>query len=428
MAGYYGPSFAGIESGWYRTTDDPNYALERARLDSLWSDRADATLKSYVLKYGTFFSAFAEHILRDIEQHLGRPVEDPRYYSYYLANRVLELPGLRAHWIADDARVAKDEYQCEACENTQPAPSVHPYAIALWGVYPPYCMHCLEIVGLFRPGANSRPRSLAFWSEDLQQRFTNTVRSSRDLRNCDLCARPYRLGPQLWEFGHPGGSGTFAVPFVYPNMFACVCFRCFRKATSDNKRGTRSTQSSRLYALYKFLGKVPTEDFTSLFYLSRDHEYVVGLTHALKGLRTPEGLKSEFGSFFGALVEAGVFPSGSRKMRIGTMTVAEDGHVCLSIPERDIDDYLHRRGIKHSKEVRYPDSLMRADWELHLGRGRVFVEYFGLMSRPDYAEKAADKRLIAQENHIELVELFPESDPIQVLGDWIDARLKKGLD
>jgi predicted nuclease of restriction endonuclease-like RecB superfamily len=97
-------------------------------------------------------------------------------------------------------------------------------------------------------------------------------------------------------------------------------------------------------------------------------------------------------------------------MVIGTMSEAIDGHLCFSIIEKDIDDFLYKNNIPHDKEVRYPNSLMRADWELLVGKEKVFVEYFGLMNNPDYAAKTRRKIEIAKQNNILLIQLFPNED------------------
>jgi len=53
---------------------------------------------------------------------------------------------------------------------------------------------------------------------------------------------------------------------------------------------------------------------------------------------------------------------------------------------------------------------MRTDWELLNTEKRTFVEYFGLMSNKDYAEKTAIKKKLAETNDIELIDIYPKSD------------------
>ena len=68
---YYGPNFAGIETGWYRKTSEENYATGRGIIDKHWNTICDEILIKYVGKYGTFFSAFEEDIIKEIDMALG---------------------------------------------------------------------------------------------------------------------------------------------------------------------------------------------------------------------------------------------------------------------------------------------------------------------------------------------------------------------
>ncbi len=52
---YYGVTFAGINSGWYRNTKENTYLIGREIIDKIWSQKCDEILKKYVFKYGTFF-------------------------------------------------------------------------------------------------------------------------------------------------------------------------------------------------------------------------------------------------------------------------------------------------------------------------------------------------------------------------------------
>lgn len=57
-----------------------------------------------------------------------------------------------------------------------------------------------------------------------------------------------------------------------------------------------------------------------------------------------------FGSWLQALVEARVLDEDARRTSRGIQCIAKDGHVCLSLGEKTIDDFLHARGIAHEKE------------------------------------------------------------------------------
>lgn len=61
-----------------------------------------------------------------------------------------------------------------------------------------------------------------------------------------------------------------------------------------------------------------------------------------------------FGSWFHALVKSGVLDEDAQKMARGIRCLAKDGHCCLSLGEKTIDDALFSLGISHEKEPKYP--------------------------------------------------------------------------
>lgn len=244
-------------------------------------------------------------------------------------------------------------------------------------------------------------------------------------RSCDICHSLFSFGKDVVNdtshlqvtFG--GDSYESWIDWVYPNLFANICPDCLVNAFEDYKEGSSETRLAYLYDLFLFLGKIPSQySFGSLFYLYKDRESIIKLFNLITKLRTSTGYESEYGSFFNALVRSGILPKGTRKVGFGTMVSAKDGHLCLSIEEKEIDDFLYTHNIRHEKEIYYPDSSMRADWEIFDYSKRVFIEYFGLMNNKDYAEKVKNKAFIAARWDIELIELYPSNE-------WRDVLLKR---
>lgn len=108
------------------------------------------------------------------------------------------------------------------------------------------------------------------------------------------------------------------------------------------------------------------------------------------------------------LAEANLLDTGLRTGR-GTVVRARDGHLCTSLGEKAVCDYLWRLGITHTKEPLYPfdeelnpRGRRRADWRLDDG---TFIELWGMPDQPDYAEKMREKRELARRHNIRLLEL-----------------------
>jgi len=126
---------------------------------------------------------------------------------------------------------------------------------------------------------------------------------------------------------------------------------------------------------------------------------------------TGKWYKATFGSWLKALIVSQVLSDGTRRTSYGTMTVANDGHDCRSLAEKTIDDWLFAHGIEHEIEPVYPNDpelnpsgQMRADWKIN----HVFVEYFGLMQKKEYLEKARKKEVLCARHNIHLIPLLPD--------------------
>jgi hypothetical protein len=87
----------------------------------------------------------------------------------------------------------------------------------------------------------------------------------------------------------------------------------------------------------------------------------------------------------------------------GYRSIATDGHICLSLGERAICEFLSRSKIEHSKEPMYPkhrtynpNGLLRADFEI----SGIFIEFAGMMENPDYAKRMKNKELLARSKKV----------------------------
>jgi hypothetical protein len=108
------------------------------------------------------------------------------------------------------------------------------------------------------------------------------------------------------------------------------------------------------------------------------------------------------------LAQAGLLGDGLRMAR-GTIMEAIDGHLCLSMQEKAVDDFFHQHHIAHDREPLYPydaelnpRTLRRADWMLADG---TLVEMWGLPDDPGYAAKMREKEALAARHGIKLVGL-----------------------
>ncbi len=115
-------------------------------------------------------------------------------------------------------------------------------------------------------------------------------------------------------------------------------------------------------------------------------------------------IKYFFGSWFKALIAAGILEDGTRKNSRGIQCLAKDGDVCYSLGEKTIDDLLYSLKIKHKKECYYPESNYRSDFLVN----DVHIEYFGLAGNKEYDKKTKEKIKLCKMHGLKLLAIYPK--------------------
>ncbi len=116
-----------------------------------------------------------------------------------------------------------------------------------------------------------------------------------------------------------------------------------------------------------------------------------------------------FGSWNKTIEASGYQPN---PVKFSQKHVAEDGHICDSLAEKIIDDWLSLKGITHQRSVRYPFSKQTVDFKI----GNFYVEFFGLEGKLKIYDKAKEKKLKLIKDHklqfiaIHPYDLFPRSN------------------
>ena len=110
-----------------------------------------------------------------------------------------------------------------------------------------------------------------------------------------------------------------------------------------------------------------------------------------------------FGSWNNAILAAGFKPN---PVLFANKWQAKDGHICNSLSEKIIDDFLSASNIEHQKDVYYPNQKkFSADF---LIRGKFWIEFLGLKNVSKRYDRLFErKKALAKKNGIRIVELFP---------------------
>lgn len=143
-----------------------------------------------------------------------------------------------------------------------------------------------------------------------------------------------------------------------------------------------------------------------------------------------ETAKEMFGSW-AHLLEAAELLEQRQRGRGGHQSIGSDGHLCLSMGERAICEYLTRKGISHSKEPMYPideilnpNGLLRGDFLV----GSVIIEFAGMMSNKEYAERMKQKSKLAKSKDIPWVKVEgSQLEDLDLMLEAIQAKEKDPL-
>jgi len=234
--------------------------------------------------------------------------------------------------------------------------------------------------------------------------LTRRIRNS-EWKECPLCGKPFREdslpAPLVKRLG-----GMQYLDFCSPCLKVCV----FPKYPAETgKRAKDKTTKTEIIdyinRLTVALERVPAQNVGEGIYdlIDLPFDKRVNLFRVLKDKPSLIRVKELFGSWLKTLIAAGVLIDGTRETSRGTHTIALDGHTCLSLGEKTIDDFLYARGIAHEKEPKYPEGNYRADFLV----GGVFIEYFGLIGNETYDVKAKEKMRLCQAHGIKLIALYP---------------------
>lgn len=184
---------------------------------------------------------------------------------------------------------------------------------------------------------------------------------------------------------------------------------CFRRIGTDLE--VKSSLKD-LRVLLDFLGFIPDKN-TSIYkiYRSMPREKFYEFINYAKKVYYPIRYASIYGEWLKAIIESGFLGQrGVLKGKFGYKVIAKDGHLCNSLAEKIIDDWLFENSIEHEKEPKYPKAVIdflgsniRADWKI----GEYYIEYFGLHLESNYAEKMNRKINACNIFKIKLISLFP---------------------
>lgn len=188
-----------------------------------------------------------------------------------------------------------------------------------------------------------------------------------------------------------------------------ICGPCLKPVAYGRPGDPRASKEqilSYVKALAEILQRVPHQGFGDAKgdILDLTTPERVRVIEILRVRPAPERVNRLYGSWLGALVAAGVLEDGARRTSRGIQSLARDGHICYSLGEKTIDDFLFHRGLAHEREPPYPEGSYRADFRIR----DTLVEYLGLIGDPTYDAKTTTKQDICRRHGLKLLLILPE--------------------
>jgi len=206
-----------------------------------------------------------------------------------------------------------------------------------------------------------------------------------------------------------------------PILKTCIVCRNLYKKSSGNKKycSMKCRNEAERYApeelldliknIFKKLGRVPAR------------------RELLKG--EDKACVRFFGSWNNAILAAGFTPNRSHDNRMYKRVNAKaiDGHLCDSISELLIDNWLYKNNIPHKRNADYPGTNYKVDWELSTKNQKIFVEYFGLANdSPRYDRTVKEKKKLCGKHKISLIPIYPKDlYPKIFLEDNLKEKFKR---
>ncbi|TSC56880.1 MAG: hypothetical protein Greene071421_390 [Parcubacteria group bacterium Greene0714_21] len=197
-------------------------------------------------------------------------------------------------------------------------------------------------------------------------------------------------------------QSNFIAPRYRVKPKVCAYEECRKRFRGENKYCSRQC------------GKSGRKGYTpeQLIKLLKQTASEMQRTPAKRDVRTlAERCITTFGSWNKAIQTAGFIPNRSHDNRMYKRVNAKaiDGHVCDSISELLIDNWLDKNNILHERDAYYPTTHHKADWKIFAKNKELFVEYFGLANdSPRYDRSIREKEMLCKKYNIHLIGIYPK--------------------
>ncbi len=194
-----------------------------------------------------------------------------------------------------------------------------------------------------------------------------------------------------------------------PIKYCPICQTKFKGASPETFCSLKCKARSQIVSRSQIISEIQ-EFFKINDRIPHKHEF----SHATIARRN-------FSSWNKAIIKAGYKPNDEKFTHKYT---ARDGHICDSLAEKIIDDWMFKRNISHQRSVYYPNQKrFKTDF---LVENKYWIEFLGLkgvLKRYDNLYK--QKLEVAKINKIKIIELNPKDlFPVNRLNQKLEFLMK----
>ena len=241
--------------------------------------------------------------------------------------------------------------------------------------------------------------------------------------------------------------GEMFYPQVVANSIrvigASFCAGCISLATDDIGRYSKAIKGkvaqrefaiNGLRAFVEVTGYLPAADLKPSKFLGKSpihnlpNDTAMDLVKAWAIVPRPVAVKSLFPSWAHLLDAAGLLDGNYNPNSRGRRSISSCKHLCLSLGERYICEFLNKKNVSHTREPEYPhheqfnsNGKLRADFLI----GDLWVEFAGLKGQPSYDSRMSNKSKLGKALDLNLLIIEPKD--LGSLEDIFAPRLIKSM-
>ena len=266
------------------------------------------------------------------------------------------------------------------------------------------------------------------WKQYCSLECLSKSRTKKQVLVCENCGKRFSRMPNAISPHNYCSKSCAAIVNnkKYPKRQAKlrICIECGKKF----KKSTKNIKYCSLSCRRKAEQRTPEELIKIIKETAKKLKRVPARREINK---IQDSCRKIFGSWNNAVLATGLQPNRSHSQRMYKRinTKAIDGHLCDSISEALIDNWLTKNKIFHKRNVLYPKTNHKADWAVLVRNKKIFVEYFGLANdSPRYDRAIKEKKKLCHKNKIPLIGIYPRDlYPIGFLEKNLKNKFKKIL-